>query len=357
MFSVRAGKSRHVVGAVGALVLVLVSGTMAIAAVTPDPVLRGNGVDEGLGYSNTQYLTWTQNSIRRPRHFDAFARMLVGGPRTRLNAAGTQGFPGGFDPGTNTVIYQQQARSSQLFFFDLDTQTRTRVSGVNTRWWEWGPQISTTHILFNREFRQDGVWLNSMLLYDRETQTTLELDGWLSGRAFTPTGSVGEAQASWTVCTRSACRAFVYDIARGRIRRLPSADHRHEYAPVVDEVNGDVYFVESGERCGANAAIWRLPLDDFSVPATKIVDLPAGTDTGWVTTLAPNDSVTGSQDVFFQRWKCGPDEGDIYVARDATSTPDAPPGMPLSDHVPISSSVLRDRALPPAGDQIRHPWP
>jgi hypothetical protein len=253
------------------------------------------------------------------------------------------------------VIYQQWARSSQLFVFDLDTQTRTPVSGVNTRWWEWGPQISTTFILFNREFRRHGTWYNSLLLYNRDTQQTRKLQTWLDDKVFTPTGSVGESYASWTVCTRSACRAFVYNIASRTIRRLPTANRRHEYGPVVDEVNGDVYFVESGNRCGQNVAIWRLPVDDFSVPRTKLVDLPDGVDTGWVTTLAPNPVVNGSQDVYFQRWRCGPDAGDIYVARDATSAPDAPAvAQKVSGSAPTSSFVLAARAVSRAEDQARH---
>lgn len=327
-----------------AAVLVLVTAVTTMAAVTPEVVLGQSGVEEGLGYSNTQYLAWTQNSTGRPRHYDAYAQLLTGGPTTRLNDAGTEGYPGGFDPGTDTVIYQQAARSSQLFFFNLDTQERTPVPGVNTRWWEWGPQISTDFILFDRDSKRNGIWYSSMLLYNRSTQTTRKLATWVDERVYTPTGGVGGSYASWTVCNRSTCRAFVYDIAARTIRRLPTADRRYGYAPVVDEVNGHVYFVESGKRCGSNVAIWRLPVGDFSAVPTKIVDLPDGIDTGWVSTLAPNATVEGSQDVFFERWICGQGEGDIYVARDATSVPDAPTAARVSGGTPGSSFDMYGRA-------------
>jgi len=212
---------------------------------------------------------------------------------------------------------------------------------VNTRWWEWGPQISSSFIFFNRDVRRHGTWYTLMLLYNRDTQQTLRLDTWAADKVFATTGSVGESYASWTVCTRLACRAFVYNIASSRTKRLPTADRRHEYAPVVDEVNGHVYFVESGNRCGQNVGIWRLPIDDFSVAPTKIVDLPDGVDTGWYTTLTPNASVEGSQDVYFQRWRCGARIGDIYVARDATLVPDALAAAQVRQGTPASSHHAR----------------
>jgi hypothetical protein len=216
------------------------------------------------------------------------------------------------------------------------------------------PEDGERFILFNREFKRNGTWYNSMLLYNRLAQTTRKLDTWLDEKVLTPTGSVGESYASWTLCDRATCRAFVYDIAARTTRRLPTADRHYGYAPVVDEVNAHVYFVESGKRCGSNVAIWRLPVGDFSVAPTKIVDLPDGIDTGWGATLAPNAAVTGSQDVFFERWICSQGEGDIYVARDATSVPDAPTAARVSRGTPGSSFDMYGRADTEAGRMPRH---
>jgi len=301
----------------------LIAVVPAVAAVAPEHVLGGKVTDEGLGYVNAQFITWTGNSKAHPRHYDAFAQLLSGGSPVRLNAHRTEGFPGGFDPGTNTVIYDQQPRGdSDIYLYDLDTQERMRAPDINSRKWEWGAEISTSYILFNRTFKRHRKWHTSLMLYDRTSQMLTTLNTW-GAKPFTPTGSIGEATASWSVCGERGCHAFLYDIAGRTTRRIPTSSRHMEYAPVVDETNRDVYYTSSGRKCGQRVGIWRLPIDDFSVVPTQIVDLPDGIDTDWVTTLAPNVVVPSSNDVIFGRWRCRPSEGDIYAARDATSVPDA----------------------------------
>ena len=320
--------------AVGILVSLVVA-VPAVAVVTPEHVLGEKGTDEGLGYVNDQNITWMGNSKAHPKHYDAFAELLTGGSRVRLNAPGTEGYPGGFDPGTNTVIYQQAAQRSDIYFYNLDTQERARVPDVNNRSWEWGPEISTGYILFAREFKRNGTWHNSLLLYNRGTQHTKTIDTW-GPNPYTPTGGVGDSYASWAVCTKT-CRAYVYDIAAGTTRKIPTVNGRWQYSPVVDEVNGEVYFVRSGAKCGANVGIWRLPIAEFGAIPTEIVDLPDRIDTSGVLSLTSNASVVGSQDIYFDRWSCRRDESDVYAARDVTSLPDATAAMPTSTDVPRST--------------------
>lgn len=288
------------------------------ALVTPERVIGERHVEEALPFANDAWFAWSANSERRPRQFNAFARPIDGGPRVKLNAAGTGGFTGSFDPGTNTVIYQQVGRGSRLFLYDLDTDDRRRVPHVNSPAWEWSPRISNGHVLFNRDTVRNGRLFTTMWITDRSTGASRKIDRWRARAVFAPTGGIGDAYATYTVCTRRTCNAFVYTIAARTSRAIPS--ELPVYGPVADEANGDLYFFRSGFGCGRNAAIWRLPLNDLGATPEKIVDLADGFDSGTaVSSLAPNADVAGSHDLYFDRAVCRTREIDTFVARDVTS--------------------------------------
>ena len=100
--------------------------------------------------------------------YNAYARDLTNGTNQKLNARGTAGGPGGFDPGTNTVIFQEWANTSAIRMFDLDTQTSVHVPGaINSPKWEWEPRISTAYITFFRNTKVNGVRYADLLLYNR----------------------------------------------------------------------------------------------------------------------------------------------------------------------------------------------
>jgi Tol biopolymer transport system component len=316
------GRTGRVLAPPLALLASLLTATAALATVSPVKVVVDKGWQES-PFANGTYVAWTSNSEKHPKIWNAFARPLSGGSRIRLNAGGTKGFTGGFDPGTDSVIYQQvDGGRSDIYLYDLDTAIRTKVEGVSSDRWEWSPRISSSFILFNRDYRKNGNSYTSNYLYDRTTGTTRKLGTWPDETTYVPMGSVGAIYASWSVCNRSSCSVHLYDIASGTSTRVPTKNRRPQYAPAVDETNGRIYLVRSGFECGAGVLILRLPLDDLSATPTKIVDLPDGIDTGYVMSLAPSSNGT-DQDLLFERWRCRASTSDIYRAPSVTTVPDA----------------------------------
>lgn len=280
-------------------------------AVTGPVKILGGREAQYLPYVNDTYLIWSQNSLQKPTRSNAFARPLGTTNQFRLNPRGTQGYTGGIEPGTNVAIYQQIGTTgSDLFLFDLDTRQRTKLPApVNTVKWEWSPRISNSYILFER----NAGTLTKLFLFDRISLTTTLLDAVDRSRVFLIGGDVGEQYASWTICGR-VCSAFLYDISGATRTKLPAPIGRHQYAPSVDEINGNVYYVRSGEGCGNHAGIWRRSVDLLS-PPVRMVSLPPGIDTGW--TIALDQDVAHSRlDAWFEYWRCTPKQGDIYELRE-----------------------------------------
>jgi hypothetical protein len=308
------------------VVTVLLAGS-AMAAITPVRLIGGKAQQSG-GYANATWVAWTAraNSADVQSVSNAFARPIAGGTAIQLNAANTQGFTGGFDPGTDTVIYQQidmsaRTNASDLYFYDLDTQVRTPVPGVNTKRWEWGPRISAGYILFDVDYRENRKWHTAVELYDRSAGTTIKLGTWGISRYYAPTGAVGERYATWTLCS-STCSAYVYDIATATTAVIPATNGRPQYAPVVDETNGRVYFVRSGTGgCGRHVVMLRLPVADLSATPTRIVAMPEGVDIDDSMSLAPG--AASGVDLLFSRIACRSSNIDVYELPDVGSVPDA----------------------------------
>jgi hypothetical protein len=304
-----------------ALVMAIGLAGSALADATLQKVL-GGAHEQMQPYADDAYLTWTSNAARA-RHYDVFAEAVGTTNVFRVNARGTQGFGGNLlveGTAVHTVIYQQIDNGrSDLYFFDLDSRQRTKVPGVNSGRWEWAPHASDAYVLFDRDAPRNGVWYTTLYLYNRSAQTMRKLGRWKDSNTYVPTGSVGDAWASWTVCTRRTCRVFLYDIANKAVHVVPTANGRPQYSSTVDEGNGTIYFVRSGDRCGAGVTIYRLPVGNLSSDPTRIARMPKGIDAGYDMSLAPG-AVTGT-DLLFERWNCAKGQGDIYAARDVTSIP------------------------------------
>ena len=324
---------RRTISLASAAVLVISMSGSASATLTPEKLIGGK-LDQVSAFSNGTYITWASTTKTPPDHHldvfggwyaNTFARVLDGTTPIQLNREGTWAAPGGFDPGTNTVLFQQIGRTSNLYFYDLDTDTRSLVPGVNGRSdngaaWEWTPRISASYILFFRPgMRIEGVMRAIAVLYDRATQERNVVADAPRTKTFWTT-SVGESYAAWALCRERECSAFVYDIASGTTTRIPTLNGRSQFAPVVDEANDRVYFARSSDRCGRNVQILRLPIDDLSATPTEIVDLDADLD--MVMSLAPNAAGNGL-DLLFERIDCETHHDDVYVARDVTSVADA----------------------------------
>ena len=301
------------VGATLAVAVALVIGPAAGAVVGPHRVI-GGPADQYQGSANGRFLTWTQNAPAHPRRYDAFIRRVGGANVRRVNAPGTDGFPGGFDPGSDRVIYEQRSRTDVgIYFYRPDTGKRWKVPGVNTSKPDWQPKISDRFVLFQRNHLVSGHWYTDVLLYDRVHHTTRRLATWRNAPTLIRTGNVGDRHATYMVCTKRSCFSYLYDSKAKTSTRIPTRNGRAQYAPVVDESHGDVYVTRSGNRCGVNVNIWRFDLSLKGTPV-KVVDLPDGIDSGWVDSLylVPG---SGSADLYFERWNCKTREGDVYVAR------------------------------------------
>jgi hypothetical protein len=295
----------------------------AVAPAVTGPVKILGGPEDQLHPSvNDTYLIWTQNSEANPNVDHAFGKVLGEDGRFRLDATGTRGAAGGIDPDSGRAIYQQMTDTeSDLYWFDLEARDRTKVAaeGVNTDRWERDPRVSTAFLLFAR----DAGSATSVFLFDRAAATLTKLASYDITRFYVAPGAVGDRYATWTACGPFTCSAWWYDTQETdpKPRKLPTVDGRPQYAPVIDEAGGSVYFVRSGQACGASVGVWRRtwPLDP-DVAAQRLLALPSGIDTGW--TMSLDRDVTHERvDLWFSRYRCASQQGDVVELRDVETLP------------------------------------
>ena len=293
-----------------ALVLAAVAIGPAGAVGRPHRILAGPE-DQLLASVNDTYLIWTQSSVAFPNRYHAYAKVRGTNDSFRLNPAGTRGYTGGIDPGQDRAIYQQiDGAASDLYTINLVTRRRTKLPApINTDRWEWGPRVSNAFYFFARDASQG----TTLFLYDRASKTMEKLVTLDLTRFYVAPGSVGERYATWTVCGPRHCNAFVRDTDTDLTRKIPAPDGKARYAPVVHEAEGQVYFARSGPECGSAVRIMRLPLADIAAPPVGLLTLPAGIDVDIQMSL---EDVGSQVHLWFSRFRCAPQQGDIYRLRD-----------------------------------------
>jgi hypothetical protein len=283
------------------------------ALITPERLLGRIG-DQFLPFGNDAYLAFVENTPTKPNRWNATALDRVSHVLTRINEPETFGFPGGFDPGTNDVIYQQaKGRNSAIYRFDLDTFNHTKEPGVNSSAWEWAPRISATYITFLRDVFISGRLKTRVFLYTRGTGDLTKLAAYPGDFPdnFVGNGVVGDRFATWTTCSPKTCAIYVYDAQTTTLRKVPTKNSRPQYAPVVDEAGGYLYFFRSGFGCGLDVILWRVPLAHLGQAPTKISALPDGIDADWTASFIPNLDV-GGEDLAFTWIRCT-GHSDLYV--------------------------------------------
>jgi hypothetical protein len=308
--------------AVSVLVGALACLPAAAQAVTGPVKIVGGPEDQLHPSVDDTYLIWTQNSEARPNVDHAFGKILGEEGRFRLDATGTRGAAGGIDPDSGRAIYQQMTDTeSDLYWFDLEARDRMKVAaeGVNTDRWERDPRVSTAFLLFAR----DAGSSTSLFLFDRAADAVTKIAEYDITRFYVAPGAVGDRYATWTVCGPFTCSAWWYDTQETdpKPRKLPTVDGRPQYAPVIDEAGGSVYFVRSGQACGASVGVWRRawPIDP-DVAAERLLALPTGIDTGW--TMSLDRDVTHQRvDLWFSRYRCASQQGDVVELRDVETLP------------------------------------
>src|SRR4029450_8421046 len=129
-----------------------------------------------------------------------------------------------------------------------DPTSRTKLGPkINTAFREWGPRISNRYFLFAR----DASLKTSIFLYDRVAKTLDRLMSRALATTYLAPGSDGERFATGTARTASVCAAFVSDAQSGPTAAVPAPAGRGNYAPLVHEGEGQLYFSRSGPSCGA----------------------------------------------------------------------------------------------------------
>jgi len=316
MRTVRAPMRRIVVPLICAAATLVLVTTTAWALITPTKVLLLPG-SQYFPFSNGTYLAYTSNSKAKPKHYNAYARRDSDGKTFRINEPNTEGFDGGFDPGTDTAVYQQiQRRTSDIYTYNLDTRTRHKLpkKKVNTPKWEWDPRISTSFISFFRDAYDSysGKWYTHVFIYDRVTDRTREIPGagYPAGRP--RNGSVGERYATWDVCGKQTCSVYLFDMKTRTPEKIPSAGGLPQYAPVVDETNGLLFFARSGFGCGKGVKIDEVPVATPRVTPTEVATLPRGIDLADGASLALNTG-TNMYDYFFSQVRCPNHPAHIYA--------------------------------------------
>lgn len=301
---------------IAAIVLVTSTG-VAQALISPVKVLV-EPAWQWLPFSDGEYLAYSTNSLSSPNAWNAKVMRLASGIAVRINAAGTEGFPGGFDPSSDKVIFQQMNQKrgvSDLYFWDLSSKTRSKVPDVNTASWEWDPRISSTWITFFREYKKDGVRYTGVYHVRRSNGAGVRVASFPSSNTYGTNGSVGDRYATWSYCDKHSCYAFVYDAERGKLSRLPTKNGRPQYAAAIDEDTGTVFFTRSGHGCGAEVFVYSVPVGDLGAAPTKIADLPDGIDIGSAS-LSPHEG--GGLDYLFERIDCSKGIADVYALPSVT---------------------------------------
>jgi hypothetical protein len=302
--------------AIGVLLSTAIA-TVAVAGTIEETLVVGGRANQFSGDGNTSWFTWSSNTVDHRNHYDARAIGASKGDEAwKMNARHTVGFAGDIDGETNVAVYQQVQRSSNIFLYDLASKSRTSAGPVvNSDLWEWGPSISSGHILFGRNnfARRGAPW--RIVLYDRGTEETLVLDSVTNACACIFPGQVSSEYATWTKCDGPRCEAWYYDIAGESTHQVPDPFGRHQYAPGVSEATEDLYFIRAGDACGQNVRLVRWNPNEGG-DGVVVSSHPSGYDVG--SPVHVYDDLGGHQDVFVDHYECRDRfYGDVYVVKDA----------------------------------------
>jgi hypothetical protein len=300
--------------------LVIATAVAASANQTPTLVLGGAKVNQVNPAANDTYLTWNQNSIGKPNHYDTYSSTLpLGSPPVKMNRPGSSGYSAGITGNTTESIYQEvDNRASNLYMFDLATQVRTDPPvGINTTAWEWAPSISPGFIEFGRSpavFKPNSP--DKVMLYDRTAQTTTLLGRMPLGCLCIFPSQVSDQYATWYICDPN-CRVWYYDIAAAKVHRLKDPLGFQQYSPSIDGATGTLYYIQSHNACGAAVKLVRWTIGTPVSSTVVVSGIPSGQD---VLTTSDAIDLSGNDNIYFDQQKCsGTYYADIYEVASANT--------------------------------------
>lgn len=298
-----------------AAMLVLAIASPAAAMVNPD-VVKGTSLFEGYGagthIGTRRLFAWSNESGRAGDRLTAFAE-TNGGTLTQMNARRTEAYVGGFDQGSDRVVYQQvKANESDLYLFDTGARSREPIRDLNDGHWQWNPSIDshrgTTWIAYgvNRFGSPGAKW--RFFLYDATTGERTLLDETTNRCACLFPGTVAYPWVTWAIGDEAT--AWRYDIRTGERTQILPTD-RDEYAITVVP-DGTTYVAQGGDRCGVGAKLYRVEPNGtpFLILTFREGREPANLSMDW----------TGPRDrLFFDRRNCRTGASDILRLRRAES--------------------------------------
>jgi len=331
-----------------AALLVTAAQPAASTFINPD-VVKGTSLFEGFGagthIGSRRLFAWSNESGRGGNGLVAFAE-TNGGTLTRINARRTEAFVGGFDQGTDRIVYQQVRRgNSDLFLFDISARERTAMRAVNDGHWQWNPSIDThrgtTWMVYgvNRFGSPAAKW--RLYLYNGETGERTLLDETTNRCGCLFPGTIAYPWVTWAVGADAT--AWRYDIRTGeRVPLLPT--DRDEYGVAIAP-DGTAYVAQGGDRCGSNAELYRVEPDGTPFLIHEFADGREGTNLSL--------DVTGPRDrLYFDRRICRSGASDILRLRRAESIgePAAPTRRPIA---PGAGVIRRSGASSGASPRTR----
>jgi hypothetical protein len=287
---------------------------LSLAAVTTAGLLgpfqvKTGAANEQSPAASPDWYAWTQSPASHPNRTNVWAeaRPVDGTDAFIVNRAGTRAWTGGIEG--DTLVYQQvSSGNSNIRRYDLSAQAhRPNPPRINTVNWEWHPSISTDSngdrwIMFGRQNVNNGAqWI---FAYNVAQDRLRLLQSTTNRRySFLP-GQVNGNWATWTVC-RPNCNVRYVNLVNGSsVATVPKPSTiAHQYASSVAD-DGTVYFVQSGDACGANVKIDRYRAGVREV----LTELPRRRDIFFTYTSEETDG----NHVHFDRVGCGTGAWNTY---------------------------------------------
>ena len=330
-----------------AVLTAVVASPAASAFVNPDTI-KGTTLFEGYGAAThigpRRLFAWSNEVGRAGTDVAAYVE-TNGGTLTRINANGTTAYVGGFDPGTDRVIFQQtHGGQSDLFLYDIGETRRTPLRELNDGHWQWNPSIDTNRgtpwILYgvNRFGGPTAKW--RLYLFNGRTGERTLLDETSNQCGCLFPGTIAYPWVTWAVGEDAT--AWRYDIRTGERTPLLPTD-RDEYGVAVSP-DGTAYVARAGNQCGSGAALYRVERDGSPF---LLHEFPDGREAANLSVdfIGPHDRL------YFDRRLCRTGSADVLRLRRAELVGD--PAGPARASSGGGRALRRSEASPDASPRTR----
>ncbi|HEV8563988.1 MAG TPA: hypothetical protein VGR41_03680 [Actinomycetota bacterium] len=234
--------------------LILVASVAHAGTLVPDPVKTG-ARDQFGGTGNADYFAWTQD-VGGTNRLSVWVDPVVGSS-FKVNGAGT-GFSGAVDQTGSKLAWQHiRHNTSDVKLYDMATQTNVPLpSGINTSGWEWGAGVFGNMFTFSRTtnsafklYLVTDLSTGAKIKYATINRPKVDIYG--------PPRLYGN-WIVWSTISAHGWKAYRYDIGNALTQKIPNPLGKFYYAPSVD-VAGNVYFIRSGNGCGASLRLMKWP--------------------------------------------------------------------------------------------------